>query len=260
MRTLENFNKSRTLNFVFRQLNQAYTTVTYLHSIRIGYTNGYLEDSRLVELENIDSLLEEVVAAPHIATVRNILLKPYCTVFNYERQPKQFIKKFTANLDDCLGTGSNDVLEMYIKNPELTDTAGPVTIKGVILNVQEEILRTDSLIVDAILGQGDALDCFNLRIQDAEAERAYLQNAQMQVDMNLKQDEMALKRDTQQTENDIKQREISLKETLQGFQLNLLSNVDPEVQIDKFKKVLSDCCEVPQSGCCCAKCAEMYKN
>jgi hypothetical protein len=219
-----------------------------------------LEDSRLVELENIDSLLEEVVAAPHIATVRNILLKPYCAVFNYERQPKQFIKKFTANLDDCLGTGSNDVLEMYIKNPELTDTAGPVTIKGVILNVQEEILRTDSLIVDAILGQGDALDCFNLRIQDAEAERAYLQNAQMQVDMNIKQDEMALKQAAQEMENYVKEKEIELRIEMYNLQKDIIQSVDPEVQIEKFKKVFTNCCDVPQSGCCCAKCAEMYKN
>lgn len=52
-----------------------------------------------------------------------------------------------------------------------------IKVKGVILNVATNTLRTPSVVADALLGQGEALDCFNTRIQDADAMRQYMENA-----------------------------------------------------------------------------------
>jgi hypothetical protein len=49
----------------------------------------------------------------------------------------------------------------------------------VILNVQTNTLRTPSVVADALLGQGEALDCFNTRLQDTAAMKAYIENAAM---------------------------------------------------------------------------------
>jgi hypothetical protein len=44
-------------------------------------------------------------------------------------------------------------------------------VPGIILEVNKNTLRTDSLIVDALLGQGEALDCYSMKVQEADAER-----------------------------------------------------------------------------------------
>jgi hypothetical protein len=39
-------------------------------------------------------------------------------------------------------------------------------VPGIILNVDRNTLRTPAVIVDALLGQGEALDCYSMKIQD----------------------------------------------------------------------------------------------
>ncbi len=55
-RTLENINKSRVLNFVFRQLLQEYFTITYLEDITLVFSNGYPESTLSAKLDNIEGL------------------------------------------------------------------------------------------------------------------------------------------------------------------------------------------------------------
>jgi hypothetical protein len=57
VRELENINKSRVLNFVFRQLLQEFITITYLEDVSIMFTNGYPEKTRIVKLNQLDELL-----------------------------------------------------------------------------------------------------------------------------------------------------------------------------------------------------------
>lgn len=52
-RVLENINKSRVLNFVFRQLNQELITVTYLENVSFLFINGYQENVRKVGLSGL---------------------------------------------------------------------------------------------------------------------------------------------------------------------------------------------------------------
>lgn len=40
----------------------------------------------------------------------------------------------------------------------------------------ERILQTDAVVAEALLGQAEALDCYNQRLQDAAASRARLEN------------------------------------------------------------------------------------
>ena len=43
-------------------------------------------------------------------------------------------------------------------------------VDGVVLNVDRNVLRTPAVIVDALLGQGEALDCFNAQGQEAKMQ------------------------------------------------------------------------------------------
>jgi hypothetical protein len=65
-RQIENINKSRVLNFAFRQLQQEYITITYLKSVRFLYTNGYGETVELVEIPELRALLEDKIKKEHV--------------------------------------------------------------------------------------------------------------------------------------------------------------------------------------------------
>lgn len=212
IREIENINKSRVLNFVFRQLLQEYISITYLANIRIVYTNGYMESVRVVDLEDLNSLLEEVIMPDQIDQVTAQILKSYCRVLNYRDTMLEFIERMTVDYGECLGLNEQ---ETFWRRKQIEDvyTAGGLEIRvpGVILEVQKNILRTPSLVVDALLGQGEALDCFNMKAQDAVAVGENLNNL----------------------------------EHVQKMEI-IESIGDPAQQVEQYKKVFGPCCNTPQ--------------
>lgn len=215
VRELVNLNKSRVLNFVFRQLLQEYVTITYLSNIRIAFCNGYPESLKIVDLEDIDTLIDTYINDANKTSVKNEILKHYCKVFNYKSELKDFIEKITVNYGQCLGISEN--AEFWRIRPTLEDSYAKtnglaIKVKGVILNVQNHILRTPSVVADALLGQGEALDCFNAKLQDAAALKTHLENAAL----------------------------------LQ--KMEIVSNIgEAEAQAAAYKKVFGDCCDTPQT-------------
>lgn len=213
VREIQNINKSRVLNFVFRQLLQEYISITYLSNIRIVYTNGYMESVRVVDLEDLNSLLEEIIVPAEMENVIKEILKSYCNVLNYEDRMLQFIEQVTVDYGDCLGINEQ---EKFWRKRQVEDiyTAGGLEIRvpGVILEVQKNILRTPSLVVDALLGQGEALDCFNMKAQDAVAVGENLKNLEA----------------------------IQKMELVEGLD-------DPMQRVELYKKVFGACCSTPQT-------------
>lgn len=55
-REIENINLSRTLNFVFRQMNQAFISFLHLTDIRVGYFDGRRESRLEVPISALESL------------------------------------------------------------------------------------------------------------------------------------------------------------------------------------------------------------
>ena len=217
VREIMNYNKSRVLNFVFRQLLQQYVTVTYLSNVRIAYCNGYAESLRLVDLQELDDLLEDTIDPAHIAEVREKILKPYCTVWNYEDDPIQFIENINVNYGACLGSPATDTFWRIRKGIEdsytATGAAGlEIKVPGPILRVATHTLKTSSVVVDALLGQGEALDCYNMKLQDADAVKSQLSNLELLQKMELIED---------------------------------VSDADKKVEL--YKRVFGSCCDVPQT-------------
>lgn len=182
VREIENINKSRVLNFVFRQLLQEYVSITYLSNVRIGYTNGLLESTRIVDVEEMDELLSEVVRPDAIDKVKENIIRKYRFVLNHNKELKPFMQQIPDENFYKENEGMADIEPFWTCKPEgETFKVGniEVTIPGVILQVQSNILRTDSLVSDALLGQGEALDCFNMRAQDAVAIGENLKNLEL---------------------------------------------------------------------------------
>ena len=213
VRKFQNINKSRVLNIVFRQLLQEYVTITYLSNIRVGFTNGYAETMQVMDIEELQTLLDSVILDAHHADALGKIIMHYCKVKNHAGAYIPFIEKKSINYGDCIdGFSGTEIFYGKIAGNLDTYTTGGLSIpvQGVILNVQKHILRTDSVVADALLGQGEALDCFNMRLQDAEAMKAHLANAEL----------------------------------LQ--KMEIINNQEFD-KAEAYKKVFGSCCETPQT-------------
>ena len=87
-----------------------------------------------------------------------------------------------------------------------------LTVNGPILNVSTHTLKTSSLVADSVLGQGEALDCYNMKIQNADAIKSQLSVLEM----------------------------IQKLETIQDI-------TDPAQRAEMYKKVFGECCETAQT-------------
>ena len=216
VREIVNINKSRVLNFVFRQLLQQYVTITYLSNIKVAFCNGYEESLRVVDLEELDILLEDTIQPGMIEQVRQTILKHYCTIFNYRDEAIPFVEKVTYNIGECVDLNEEETFWRIRKNIIDTwqaDEGGlEIKVKGPILNVTTHTLKTSSAVVDAFLGQGEALDCYNMRIQDADAIKSQISNIEL----------------------------LQQLETIQNID-------DPAQRAELYKKVFGACCDTPQT-------------
>ena len=213
VRELQNINKSRVLNFVFRQLLQEYISITYLSNIKIAYTNGYLDSLLVVDVEDLDELLEDIIIEDYRTSVKTSILKKYLSVSNYEGDMVRFLEEKTVSYDNHFEEG---LTESYWTRTQNKDTYGEgdsaIEVPGVILQVQTNILRTPSLVVDALLGQGQALDCFNIKAQDAIAVGENLKNLEL----------------------------LQKLEIVEGI-------TEAEQKAELYKKVFGECCDCPQT-------------
>lgn len=228
-RVLENINRSRVLNFVFRQLLQEYITITYLEDVKFVYSNGYAETKEVVDLTGLPSLLLRLFKTEAMANqVRDAIMAQLCNIADHEGTLHSFLEHVTENIDNCCGTGSFSMTRSYCrKRRGLEQLFKGIRVPGIITHTRSRILRTDSLISEALLGQGEALDCYNQKLQDAAATKAQLENRRLELENMRMEQAMQL--------------------------LDLIP--DPAQRAELYKKIFGDCCAVPQSGCACTKCA-----
>jgi hypothetical protein len=187
--TIENINVSRTLNFVFRQMNQEYVTLLHLVDVRVAYVRGDLvvqdgQESvqytyREATLSQLDALLGAVIVPDRVDDVHAAILEVLGNVFDWQDDVHSLVE--VKQLVDASGRAIPN--GSYLRVPKgLTSTyADPATgssftVPGVILAVMKNIMRTDGIVCDAFLGQGDALDDYSKGLQREAVEARRLEN------------------------------------------------------------------------------------
>ncbi len=177
-RTLENINKSRVLNFVFRQLLQEFFTITYLDDVTFLYSNGYDNSIKAGTLGSLDNFLGAVLDGDeNIRAVRSMIYMELCNLTDYTGTKVSFIEKVTETHANCIEPKTGDKEVSYVrKRRGLKQTYKDKTVNGIILDVKHRVLRTPSVIVDAMLGRGEALECYHQNLQEAALEGAHLAN------------------------------------------------------------------------------------
>ncbi|KEK23356.1 hypothetical protein [Bacillus gaemokensis] len=166
-RQLENINVSRTLNFVFRQMNQEFITLLHLVDVRVAFFNGFAESRREYPLTQLDDLLEEVVKETERKKVRQIIIDELTNIFDYQDNLHSIIEQKNYPESEK---------HYYRVKKDLKSTYKGKTVSGIILSAKENVMRTDGVIVEALLGQGDALDAYSHGLQDETVREKKLTN------------------------------------------------------------------------------------
>jgi hypothetical protein len=201
LREISNTNLRRVLNFVFRELNQKYTTVVSLRDVRLAFYNGKADSAEIVPLAEMRGLLERNVVAAQREPVARAILRMVAECLDYEEEPQTMLQVGTrsggifewqdAALDD---DGEIDFEDSPLDGQYLwrikhapigqSDDQGFAKVPGVVTQVQEVVLRTDTLVVEALLGQADALDPYATQLQalDVEARQADIDSRKVNTD------------------------------------------------------------------------------
>ena len=183
-REIQNINVSRTLNFVFRQMNQAFITFVHQTDLRIAYFDGRRESRIEVSISQLDTLLKKVVIAAKVDDVRDAIMDQISSIRDNEGNAVNVVKNVEV--------GQNDSYNIF--DPDLsTDFNDPSTgrtyrIPGVLHAVNRHVMRTEGVIVESILGEGAALDEYAIALQETEIKRR-LEEVRM---MKIKGDQAAL--------------------------------------------------------------------
>lgn len=263
VRELQNVNLNNVLNITYRQLLQEYTVVTYLSNLKFAYTNGYPESYTVSDLSNLPNMLKDLLDETDPNTINNVLCKllsPYCAVLNYDDEEMQFVEKKEVPNTNCLdipGCTPQTTEHFYriVKGIKGTYSDGVVDIevKGIILKVQKQTLQTSSLIADALLGRGDALDCFNQNAQNAANIAAYTTNLQQMQQLTDSIQTTANNQLFADQQLDMGEKQIVLTEKQADVvtqQMDVVTGItDPLEKATHYKKVFGTCCDVPQSCC-----------
>jgi len=196
-RTIRNLNLRRVLNFVFRGLNQEHTTKIHLLEVTVGFTNGATNSWQEVPLSGLRGLLEQVLVPDKIdqvasqilgvtGTVMDLADNPVATLVRLDRQQggTYEIGPVQPNDDSTLPAPPEDHSFFYRfrRGPLNQGDKDPEDrVDGVLLKERKLTMQTDSLVVEALLGQADALDSYAMTSQRAEAEAKWLANRRLEM-------------------------------------------------------------------------------
>lgn len=196
VREIENINMSRTLNFVFRQMNQEFITLLHLVDVRIGFyreedigtgDNKFYQEVTLPEL---DRLLEMTVVEDKRQEVRNTIIYQLMNIFDYQDYRHAFVEE--AVLRDETGEASPATNYLRVKKDYYSEyfdesTGTKIKVPGIILAANQHVLRTEGIVVDAVLGQGEALDEYSSKLQLQSVREKELKNDLLQTEVRMRE-------------------------------------------------------------------------
>lgn len=176
-RTLENVNTSRTLNFVFRQMNQEYVTLLHLVDVRVAFFNGHAESRDEVALTDLDRLLADCVEPASVPGVRKQVLDALRGITDHEGRARPEIVR-PAGADE----NGPFQIDTTLTSAYTTPDGREHTVSGIIVGVGQQVLRTDGVVVDSFLGEGDALDAYSMGLQEQAVRGRQLDNDRLEAE------------------------------------------------------------------------------
>ncbi len=175
VREISNTNLRRVLNFVFRELNQTYETITSLRDVRIAFYNGNVGSATVVPLADLRRLLREYIVPERQEELARTILAMVAQCIDHEGSPQTVLQVGVSAggtyswtdaqlTDDGMLDFDDSPLDgrysWRIKRGPIgqEDNNESPKVPGVVTAKDTIVLRTDNIVVEALLGQADALD------------------------------------------------------------------------------------------------------
>ena len=202
-RRIKNLNASRTLNFVFRQMNQEFHSLLHLTDIRVAFDNGFPGSMREYSLYELGDMVEAFMnpSTPTgdntLQDLEGIVMSEYGPdkVFDYQGDPRQLVERITIPATQP-GQADYEYLRViparkdpssgihvgrgkYVMREETEAQQEDVRhLDGVIISARRLTMRTDGVIVESLLGKAPALDLYALDTQQEVVRSRRLENDQ----------------------------------------------------------------------------------
>lgn len=203
-------------------MNQEYTVVTYIDNVSLMFTNGYPESEKIAPLYKLDNFLATYLKSGSIADVKNKIIMSVYNLRDHTGTRKDMFKEQTlqSSIPPALaGQVTSIEQKFWAKDEAFTQpiTGTTFTVPGIITQVEKHILSTDSVITEALLGQAEALDCYNISLQKSAVLKTELENAE-------------------------KSQQIEVINSIDFGADNL------ETRSNAYKKIFGECCEHPDNA------------
>ena len=102
MRTIENVNISRTLNFTFRQMIQQYHTLIHLIDLKVGFYGGFPGTSRVYSVGDLERFAKQYMndkvrkREKNKELIEELVMNEYQYVYDYLGNYRPFVEKFKS--------------------------------------------------------------------------------------------------------------------------------------------------------------------
>jgi len=203
MRTIRNLNVTRTLNFTFRQMNQEFHSILHLTDLKLGFYNGFPGSLREYPLGDIGHFVDKYMSNPtdFIEVLKKMIMYEYGIIkddqgneiggiFDHYGNNEALVEEFTPSGEETPylrvkppydKEGNPYGQQKYIMRPEIRDENDKIIqqedaryVNGVILGSNKITMKTDGVIVEALMGKVNALDDYSYlyRIEKIRKKRA----------------------------------------------------------------------------------------
>jgi hypothetical protein len=205
-RQFQNVNQARTLNILFRQLNQEFIAAQQLVDIRVGYFDPEPGSFRTVQLYEVDDLLDQVLLddpgkkSTYKQTIVEQAMRATQLAMSDYSVRGDFIECRDITTGEVVTYDPDQIASQifFVNNGAYTefylDPQTLVNLNGLVLKRDSIVMRTDNVVADVALGEGVGLDEFALNLQQqsiqrqtAETDRLNLENAKLQAALDILQ-------------------------------------------------------------------------
>lgn len=188
-RHVRNTNLSRVLNIVCRELNQEFTTWLSLVDVTVAFVNdrGVYAEMPLSQLDDLVGRYVFSTVAPNAggytwsAIATEVILGIVRRVVDYRGHVKNPLEKVTEQ-------GRSYHRFRFPTDPSRGNPFYPnedVPVPGIVIGKSTHTLRTDAILMDALLGHGIALDNYTLGMQQEDLRKRQLENQRMELALKI---------------------------------------------------------------------------
>lgn len=196
-RVVKNVNLSRVLNLVCRELNQEF--ITYLSLINV--TIAFVNDKHIYEevpIYDIDRLINKYINLVWDGnTPQSININPRQYIRDYLVKQISTVIDYQGNKHELLEEKESEFGEKYLRIKRSVDNKSinpfypnnDIPVEGIVLEKTSHTIRTDGIIIDALLGHGIALDNYALGTQQEVLLEKQLNNKKLALALKLIEEE-----------------------------------------------------------------------